>query len=888
MRKISDIKAIPFEGGVVTSIPRQLVKTGRFSTFQNLRWRHPSFETRLGYIEQHTTTSNANATISMYQFRKLSAETHFFSQYGNGQVQEATNMPPTTTSGNFGSEVLATISGAQPASWSNMNDRCIFSDHVRQHQIYMGSSSPVLMFNVYKGTGVVARIPTEGNDYTIEVSDDDTSTVAILNSLNTLGNFHSIFICTPIKAKSFTFTMSNVNTNTATMALSYWNSNWTSLSITDGTSSGGATLGQSGTISWTPSGDEIPHYMFGLSGFWYRISVSAQLDATVSVNKVRFNANWQPMVNVWDGVLVDAIEAQIFDASTGNYKIFGSNSIDLKGMGTSDYCYFSTQEPIDGFYMDVGATPNIVLAVFTGSLDVTFVDGGTGDDSIKCPQNKFLSSGFEPGMTITISGTTSNNVTTKIMNVSSNTITVPTGVLTAESNKSATITFSVTPTALNEVATWTGSGFTAVTSLEDGTSGAIKSGFVSWSRISVTPVKLQFNSSGYYAHWYRIKFDKELSTKVNVGIQVMPYFNINDLGNGVCNASWKGRSLLSFTKYPHYVYLTTVDEPMFLNGNDFGLIEVGDGRTNQVLCIKPFYNEAIVWQEEKGKEGGCTTLIEGYSPSGAGSFGRLILSNRVGIMNSKCAIVIEGVTTEASGLNKNTTIAFWLSRYGVMACEGTTMWNISNDISNYFDTTQSECIRAGYENQHWIEYDSTYDIIRIGLVSGSSATEPNIFPIYDVKSKSWGFDVLGHTITSMTEVEAGSGNIHTLQMMGRNNGMVYIGNNGTNDAGVDITATAVMEIDGGGNRIRLMDEMLRVKSQTTGNVTRTIDINCINTFGEDSNTLALQAVNTGEQYRKHRWSQPVLGDHISLKWSSTDSLILYDMGVEIHELKNAI
>lgn len=887
MRKISDIKAIPFEGGVVTSIPRQLIKTGRFSTLQNFRWRHPSFEKRLGYTAQHTTTSNSNAVTSLYQFRKLDAETHLFSQFGNGQVQEATNNPPTTTTGNFGSEVLAAVASSQPGSWSTINDRVIFSDHVRQHQIYMGSSSSVLMFNVYKGTVIIPRIPTEGNDYTIEVN-DDTSDAAILNSFNTIGNFHAIFICTPIKATSFTFTMANVNTNASVAVLNYWNGNWNNVAITDGTLTGGATFGQNGTISWTTPGDEISHYMFGLSGFWYRINVSAQLSAAVSVNTVKFNANWQPMVNVWDGVLVDAIEAQVYDASTGNYKIFGSNSVDLKSMGTSDYCYFSTQDPIDGFYLDVGATPNVVVATFTGNLDVTFVDGGSGDDSIKCPQNKFLSAGFEPGMTITISGTTSNNVTTKIMNVTSNTITVPTGVLTAESNKSATISFSVTPTALNEVATWGGSSWVAVTSLEDGSSGATKSGFVSWNRTSVTPSKLQFNSSGYYAYWYRIKFDKELSTKVNVGIQVMPYFDINDLGFGVANGSWKGRALLSFTKYPQYVYLPAVDEPMFLNGNDFGLIEVGDGRTNKVLCIKAFYNEAIAWQEEKGREGGCTTLIEGYSPSGSGSFGRLILSNRVGIMNSKCAVVIEGVTTEVSGLSKNTTIAFWLSRYGVMACEGTTIWVISGDISNYFDTTKSECIRAGYENQHWLEYDSTYDVIRIGLVSGSSATEPNIFPIYDVKSKSWGFDVFGHTITCMTEIEAGSGNVHTLQMMGRNNGFVYIGNNGISDDGTNITATAVMEIDGGGSRIRLMDEMLRVKSQSSGNVTRTIDINTVNTFTEDTNILSLQAINSGEQYRRHRWSQPVLGDHMSLKWSSTDDLTLHDMGVEIHELKNAI
>ncbi len=36
------------------------------------------------------------------------------------------------------------------------------------------------------------------------------------------------------------------------------------------------------------------------------------------------------------------------------------------------------------------------------------------------------------------------------------------------------------------------------------------------------------------------------------------------------------------------------------------------------------------------------------------------------------------------------------------------------------------------EAKHWIEYDSSENVLRLGLVSGGSATLPNIFPIYDL------------------------------------------------------------------------------------------------------------------------------------------------------------
>jgi len=84
--------------------------------------------------------------------------------------------------------------------------------------------------------------------------------------------------------------------------------------------------------------------------------------------------------------------------------------------------------------------------------------------------------------------------------------------------------------------------------------------------------------------------------------------------------------------------------------------------------MRKFHNELMVWQEEKGVEGGCITLFQGYDPA---HFGKLLLSSKVGAMNAKCAVVVDGVMTATATDEKIKTIAFCLSRYGVCATDGT-------------------------------------------------------------------------------------------------------------------------------------------------------------------------------------------------------------------------
>lgn len=215
----------------------------------------------------------------------------------------------------------------------------------------------------------------------------------------------------------------------------------------------------------------------------------------------------------------------------------------------------------------------------------------------------------------------------------------------------------------------------------------------------------------------------------------------------------------------------------------------------------------MVWQKEKGTQGGCFTLFEGYDPS---TYGKLLLSTKLGALNANSAVVVENVVVAAESNDVVKTVVFVLSHYGVYMSDGRMCQMISDQIRDRFDPTlTATCIRAGYEEQMWISFDSAYGVLRIGLVCGTTATTCNVFLVYDLEDHEWSFDVLGQNLASCCEVEAGSGNLHVLQCGGGvADGTIYQLNNGTTDAGTAIDAFVTMEIDGGGLVINVKDMVL--------------------------------------------------------------------------------
>ena len=736
LKELTGLQGTPFRGGAITAMAKGLIPFGGFSWAQNVRNTRPGLEKRPGQRKLHSTADGTNRVENLYEFMKTRvAYNRFYAQMSDGDLLVATSLPPTVTTGAFGTEAHDGSTGQIPASFATILDMMLYSNGVDQHQIHGGADSYVEDFIVFKGAAAPANVPTEGRDLSSEVSDGRSTTAADLDSLPTFAGFGCVFIGTPVPVESLTYTVSKANGNASVATISYWNGAWTGVSgLSDGTAVSGKTLGQTGSMSWTKPTDEISKYQYGKNKFWYRLTVSAALDAEVEITSVTWSAGFQDIRNVWDGVPQYGIEVQV-EQSDSNYSTFGAAAVDLNVLPSGRKIYVAVTDPIEGLYWDIGATP--------------------------------CGSGI----------------------------------------------------ALTSLKYWNGHGFATVGDVEDGTEGLTHSGWMTFGR-QADVMPRQFGTSQYQAYWYEVIFDSALSTDFEPAILYMPYFDIEELGAGRCCCAWKDRAVYSFTLWGAYLYVTKTNSPMVLNGADFGILKAGDGRSNRVVGARKFHNELMVWQQEQGVEGGCVTLFEGYSPE---TFGKLVLSSQIGAVNNKSIDVVDGVTVATRTDEAVKTVAFWVSRYGVCATDGRTVQVISDDIQNYFDSSKPECIRRGYEERHWLKYDSAYGVLRVGLVSGAAATECNIFPVYDLSDRTWSFDVPAQELSCMTEVTGATGQAAVLQVAGGiDDGQVYQVNYGKNDVATGIDAYADMQLGYKGQLVQLAELILRCEARTNGTLTLTL------------------------------------------------------------------
>jgi len=789
-----------FTGGVDTYHEEAQLTVDRHPTFQNIRKLHPGIRKRYGCIKLHTTADSTNKVMSLYQLSKgKKVEMHMLAQMSDSDILMATTNPPGVTNGAFGSEVFSGTASPVPASWATLDDFLLFSNGVDQHQIWPGEATNLMQFIVYKGAAAMPRVPEIGEDYTKDLNDEDSTSVAILDDLDTAANFNWVVLKTHVSAKQFTVTVNKPNGTDSVLTMEYYKNDntWAAVAITDNTADGGATLAKSGTITWTAPADIMPVFMFGSVGYCYRWKVSAKLDAEVELSAVTYEADWSSIVNNWDGIPTYPAEVQVYVHATTTYRTYDSTVVELGALTANDKVYFNAVvDDIDGFYVEVGSLPNT-----------------TGSRSI------------------------------------------------------------------NAVYYWDGNSFESVGTIADGTEGLQRSGWVTFGKVTCQPS--QFGKNKAYGKWFYFTVNNTLSGTdihdIRVGITLMPRFDLTELGKGLVNCAWKDRGCYVFTNYPNYIYVTPPKQPQVLNGDDSAILMPGDGRRNKAICMKNFYNELMVWQEEKGTRGGCLTIFEGYNPS---NFGRLVLSTKLGTFNANSATIVEGAVTNIRTDKLILTVAVWISHYGIFMTDGTTIKDITGDIKNYFDPNETECIRRGYEDRMWAAYDSSHQVVRFGLVSGASATECNIFPVYDLEDGTWSFDVLGQEFACLTEVEAASGNDPILQVGGgTDDGYVYLSNSTLDDVSTPISwiADLVFRIVSFPAKVR--DLILACKVQAAGSITIAPYKNGVAQTGGNK-TMSMTALETSEVIHRERINFNIVGDYSTYRLShntAAQDVVLYDV-----------
>lgn len=792
MKDLTKIDARPLKGGCITALDKALLPLGAFSYLRNIRNTHPGFLQRPGQRKLHTTPDSTNKVMSLYQYSKtLVQEKHFYAQMSDGDIWESTNLPPVVTTGAFGTVIFAGAAGQVPASWSVIRDMMLFSNGKNKHQIYGGTGSTIDKFIVFKGGASIPDVPQGGEDYSDQVMDGDDGTVAVLDNLANYAAYDCIFFKLPVPGKSIRLTVTKPNGNAATAAVYYWKNDntWAAASMgTDGTAVTGATLAQTGAITWTAPTDMIPKYAFGVDGYWYQLRFSATLDAEVEISQVTYSSDWKPIENIWDSVTVYGIEVQVEGVS--QWETYAAGAVDLSELAGGKKICVAFADPVEGIYIDPGGTPNT-------------------------------------------SGCT-----------------------------------------LSSLKYWDGAAFTSVGTPTDGSVGMSQAGWITFPRKAAQPHQL--HTSMYQAYWYEIIWSQAIAVDTVVAIQGMPFFDINELGNSYSNAVWKDRACYTFDRWGAYIYVSSANSPLALNGTDYGILKAGDGRANRVVGMRKFHNDLMVWQQELGVEGGCITIFEGYSPT---TFGKLVLSTRIGSMNNNSMCVVDGVLTSTKTDETIKTLAFSLSRYGACVTDGLTVSICSDDIQNYFDPTKPECIRYGYEQEMWLAHDSAFNVIRLGLVSGATATKCNVFPVFDLATKTWSFDTPAQELSCATVVEPGSGQAPVVMVGGGiDDGTVYQLNYGVNDIDAAVVSTIEMSINHKANVLRLGEILVRMAAQTAGSVALSVYDNGNHKFTKQLSMAGERANNTS---RRHRFSCDVTSDLMALVITNAaegETMNIYEIG----------
>ncbi|MFH0823754.1 MAG: LamG domain-containing protein, partial [Pseudomonadota bacterium] len=189
-----------------------------------------------------------------------------------------------------------------------------------------------------------------------------------------------------------------VNSDTSTMTGRVWNgSGFTTLTLTDGTASGGTSLAQTGTASFASTAGEAQPLSFEgtyFYAYWFTLSAGG-----ADVYHVTLDAPFQQVNDLWDGIYRRCVNFQVATADGQGYSdftlevneasyagdIIGAN---LKSLATNQHVIFIFQDRMAGVFFSIPAgetntavsVPKIEYNSAAGWTDVGSLTDGTVSD----------------------------------------------------------------------------------------------------------------------------------------------------------------------------------------------------------------------------------------------------------------------------------------------------------------------------------------------------------------------------------------------------------------------------------------------------------------------------------------------------------------------------
>lgn len=258
---------------------------------------------------------------------------------------------------------------------------------------------------------------TSGNANPLDYTERLGRSLLDSNKVISLVSGGNIYIGSPIKLSGVKFYVATPNSSTSTMTAYYWNgSTWTSCSSqSDGTSSGGITLAQTGSLTFTSTVSVAKQSFFNdIKAFWYKIACGT-INSSTRIFGCTVKASMQQISDIWDGEKRPIIASfwgtgdNILNVvkqdweQTIQYDIMGAPSwktiprtvVQLDAITSSDKLYFGFSERMSAlnliFVKKNSTTNTLSIDYWNGSAWTTV---GTIEDSTSSGGKTFNNSGL--------------------------------------------------------------------------------------------------------------------------------------------------------------------------------------------------------------------------------------------------------------------------------------------------------------------------------------------------------------------------------------------------------------------------------------------------------------------------------------------------------------
>jgi hypothetical protein len=181
------------------------------------------------------------------------------------------------------------------------------------------------------------------------------------------------------------------NTETSTLAGAAYSgaSSWATLSLTDGTASGGVTMAQTGNVSWGALENDVARYIYGYSLHWYRFYLST---GKTRLSRISVQFDMQDVPNVWDGSNTPVAAFKVYKNATSKYEDYTvyaqsndvTTSISLDSLPATDYLLAGFAVPVQGVILHMTDT-KVNGTAGAGGVEYNGVSGWIGVSGISGP-----------------------------------------------------------------------------------------------------------------------------------------------------------------------------------------------------------------------------------------------------------------------------------------------------------------------------------------------------------------------------------------------------------------------------------------------------------------------------------------------------------------------